>query len=121
MTSSELKYLIAINELCKDGQPARQSDLSAKLRVTKVSTFNAVERLCEKNFVTKEKARVSLTDSGKEILRDYLLIIDFISTHLSLHCGTPHDRAYEDALSAACAFSDETRNGVASFLQGSQG
>lgn len=120
MTSSELKYLIAINELCKNGDPARQTDLSAKLKVTKVSTFNAVERLCEKNYVTKEKARVSLTDDGRAILRDYMLIIDFIAEHLSLHCGTPRERAYEDALNASCAFSDETRRGVAAFIEGSQ-
>lgn len=120
MSSSELKYLIAINELCKNGDSAKQAELSAKFKVTKVSTFHAIERLCEKNYVTKEKAKISLTESGAAILRDYILIIDFIADHLSLHCSTPRERVREDALNAACAFSDETRMGVAAFIEGSR-
>lgn len=59
MTASELKYLIAIDELSRENVKVNQSNLATKLCVTKVSAFNAVERLCEKGFI--EKTRENLT------------------------------------------------------------
>lgn len=117
MSSSELKYLIAANELSKTEAAVKQSDIANKLHVSKVSAYKAIERLKEKGFIEKNERKVVLTTDGKRILGEYMIIIRFISAHLSLHCGTPSDRAYDDALSATCAFSDETRNGVANFIQ----
>ena len=78
---------------------------------------NALERLKEKGYIEKADRKVALTEKGKEILNEYMTIIDFISAHLALRCGTPRERAYDDALNATCAFSDETRNGVARFIR----
>ena len=117
MTASELRYLIAIDELCQENVAVKQSDLTTKLCVTKVSAFNAMERLCEKGFVVKNKRVLSLTESGKSILFDYRSIIEFMASHLSFHCGTPSETAHKDALNASCALSDETRNGIARFLE----
>ncbi len=117
MSSSELKYLIAANELAEELQSVKQTDLANKLRVTKVSTYNAMERLREKGLIEKNERKIVLTEKGKAALGEYMTIIRFISSHLSLHCGTPEHQAYEDALSATCAFSDATRNGVAAFIR----
>lgn len=117
MSSSELRYLIAASELAQTGAAVRQSDIANRLRVSKVSAYNAIERLKEKGFLEKNERKVVLTPEGERILGEYLTIIRFISAHLSLHCGTQADRAYDDALSATCAFSDETRNGVANFIR----
>ncbi len=117
MTASELKYLMAIDELSRENVTVKQSDLAAKLCVTKVSAFNAIERLCEKGFAEKNKKMLALTESGRSILSDYRFIIDFMASHLSFHCGTPKETAYRDALNAVCTLSDETRNGIASFLK----
>lgn len=117
MSSSELKYLIAANELSAQMAEVKQTDIANRLHVTKVSAYNAVERLREKGFIEKNKRKIALTEKGKEILSEYLTIICFISAHLSLHCGTPKDQAYNDALNVSCAFSDATRNGVANFIK----
>lgn len=119
MSSSELRYLIAANELAGQIQNVKQTDVANKLRVTKVSTYNAIERLREKGLVEKSERKIVLTERGKETLGEYMTIIRFISSHLSLHCGTPENQAYEDALNAACAFSETTRNGVAEFIRSS--
>lgn len=121
MTASELKYLIAIDELYKENTEVKQSDLATRLCVTKVSAFNAMERLCEKGFVEKNKRKLSLTESGRSVLSDYQSIIGFMASHLSYHCGVPVETAYQDALNAVCALSDETRNGIARFLEKLQG
>lgn len=113
MSSSELRYLIAANELAEQTENVKQTDVANKLRVSKVSTYNAMERLRGKGFIEKNERKIVLTDRGKEVLNEYMTIIHF----MSLHCGTTENQAYEDALNAACAFSDATRNGVANYIK----
>ena len=117
MSSSELRYLIAANELAEQMEIVKQTDVANKLNVSKVSTYNAIERLRDKGFIEKNDRKIVLTDRGKEVLSEYMTIIRFMSAHLSLHCGTTKNQAYEDALNATCAFSDVTRNGVANFIK----
>lgn len=117
MSSSELRYLITANELAEQIENVKQIDVANKLQVSKVSTYNAMERLREKGFIEKNERKIVLTDRGREVLNEYLTIIRFMSAHLSLHCGTTKNQAYEDALNATCAFSDVTRNGVANFIK----
>ena len=117
MSSSELRYLIAANELAEQMEIVKQTDVANKLNVSKVSTYNAIERLRDKGFIEKNDRKIVLTDCGKEALNEYMTIIRFMSAHLSLHCGTTKNQAYEDALNATCAFSDATRNGVANFIK----
>ena len=117
MSSSELRYLIAANELAEQMEIVKQTDVANKLNVSKVSTYNAIERLRDKGFIEKNDRKIVLTNRGKEVLNEYMTIIRFISKHLSLLCGTTENQAYEDALNATCAFSDATRNGVANFIK----
>ena len=117
MSSSELRYLIAANELAKQIENVKQTDVANKLQVSKVSTYNAMERLREKGFIEKNERKIVLTDRGREVLNEYMTIIRFMSAHLSLHCGTSEKQAYEDALNATCVFSDATRNGIARFIR----
>lgn len=117
MSSSELRYLIAANELAEQMEIVKQTDVANKLNVSKVSTYNAIERLRDKGFIEKNERKIVLTERGKEVLNEYMTIIRFMSAHLSLHCGTTENQAYEDALNATCAFSDATRNGVANFIR----
>ena len=117
MSSSELRYLITANELAEQTENVKQTDVANKLRVSKVSTYNAMERLHDKGYIEKNERKIVLTDRGKEVLNEYMTIIRFMSAHLSLHCGTTENQAYEDALNATCAFSDVTRNGVANFIK----
>ena len=117
MSSSELRYLIAANELAEQIENVKQTDVANKLQVSKVSTYNAIERLKDKGFIDKNERKIVLTDKGREVLNEYMTIIRFMSAHLSLHCGTTKNQAYEDALNATCAFSEATRNGVANFIK----
>lgn len=117
MSSSELRYLIAASALAKQIDIVKQTDLANKLQVSKVSVYNAVEKLKEKGFIEKNERKILLTKKGEEILDEYMVIICFMAGHLSLHCGTNEKQAYEDALNATCAFSDATRNGIAKFIR----
>ena len=109
--------VVNANELAEQMEIVKQTDVANKLNVSKVSTYNAIERLRDKGFIEKNDRKIVLTNLGKEVLNEYMTIIRFISVHLSLHCGTSEKQAYEDALNATCAFSDATRNGVANFIK----
>lgn len=117
MTSSELRYLITVDEISQENKVVKQSDLASRLNVTKVSAFNAIERLCEKNYITKINRKLMLTDKAIKALLDYRLIINFMVLHLKKHCGTPGDIAYQDAINATCAISDAAREGIARYLE----
>ena len=53
MSSSELRYLIAANVLAEQMEIVKQTDVANKLKVSKVSTYNAIERLRDKGFIKK--------------------------------------------------------------------
>lgn len=68
MSSSELRYLIAANNLAKELQSVKQTDIANTLHVTKVSEYNAIERLREKEYIEKNDRKIVLTDRGREVL-----------------------------------------------------
>lgn len=77
MSPSELRYLIASNELAEGDRAVRQKDVADRLRVSKVSAYNAIERLKEKGLLEKNERCVVLTEVGKNVLGEYMTIIGF--------------------------------------------
>ena len=117
MTASELRYLIAANELSGNGVGAKLTSIANSLSVSKVSAYKAVERLEAVGYLSHCGKKICVTDKGKEILSEYTLVISFIASHLEYHCGTPKELAYNDALGATCAFSDTSRRNVMVFVK----
>ena len=68
MSSSELRYLIAASVLANQIDIVKQTDLANKLQVSKVSVYNAIEKLKEKGFIEKNERKILLTKKGEEIL-----------------------------------------------------
>lgn len=116
MSSSELRYLIATQELGKINSSVKQMAIASKLKVSKVSVYNAIERLKDKGYVIKDERNVMLTPLGIKILNEYEAIIKFIEGHLVIHCNTPKDIAHNDALEATCSFSDLTRDNILKYI-----
>ena len=117
MTASELKYLIAANELSDNGNGARMAAMAARLGVSKVSVCKAVERLTESGYLCQNGKKVLLTEKGVEIIADYLIVIDFIGSKLQRHCNTPKETAFIEAGGATCALGDESRKRVLAFAK----
>ena len=118
MTVAELRYLIATSELCNGQEGVKLTEIAARMGVTKVSVYRAVERL-EKNgnVARNDKNKVIITEKGRNLLAEYWVIVRFIRNHLETHCGTPPDTAYQDALGVACALSDISRSSIASCMK----
>ena len=116
MTSAELKYLLAIDALYEGAAGVKLTAIAAKMNVSKVSVYRAAERLERNGYIRRdEKNKVVIDPYGYEQLEKYRILIRWISGHLMEKCGVPADTAYNDAIGAACEFSDESRNAIAAF------
>ena len=114
MTIAELRYLIATNALYRDQGGVKLTSIADRVGVSKVSVYRAVERLEKSGYVKRDdKNKVVMTQDGRQVLEEYMVIVNFISSHLEKNCGTPKETAYQDALGAACALSDISRQGIA--------
>lgn len=117
MTSAELKYLIAINELYNGMVGIKLIAIAAKMNVTKVSVYRAVERLENRGYIKRdEKNKVVMTEHGYEQLNKYNVLIGWLNNHLQHNCKVSPEIAYNDAIGAVCAFSDESRRALAEFI-----
>lgn len=117
MTSAELKYLIAINELYDGTVGIKLISIASKMNVTKVSVYRAVERLENRGYIKRdEKNKVVMTEYGYEQLNEYTVLINWLSTHLQHNFKVSAEISRNDAIGVACAFSDESRNALAEFI-----
>ncbi len=113
MTSAELRYLIATNELFCEQNGVKLTSIAEKVGVSKVSVYRAIERLEKSGYVKRnDKNKVVMTPLGESLLAEYMVIVRFISDHLEKHCNAPRETAYRDALGVACALSDISRQSI---------
>ena len=113
MTSAELKYLIAIEELYDGINGVKLTDIAAKVNVSKVSVYRAVERMDKNGHVERnDKNKVVLTDLGKKELIVYKKTLCFFEEQLEKICDISKDVAYADSLCLACALSDISREKI---------
>lgn len=117
MTASELRYLIAVHELCEEHGAAKLTMIANKMQVSKVSAFKAVERLEAGGYLGHGGKNICLTEQGKDELAEYILALRFIERHLEYHCEVQKETAYKDALSTVCTFSEESRHGIVRFIR----
>ena len=113
MTSAELKYLTAIKSLCTGSEGISLTDISVKVGVSKVSVYRAVEHLEKGGYVERdEKNKVVITPYGIGCLEEYTTIVMWLGEHFEKHCNVSKCVAYEDAVGAVCAISDQCRRGI---------
>lgn len=121
MTSAELKYLMAIDGLYDGTAGISLTAIAAKMNVSKVSVYRAAERLEKNGYIRRdEKNKVVIKDYGYEQLEKYNILIQWISNHLREKCGVSADVACNDAIGAACEFSEESRNAIAAYVHATQ-
>ena len=116
MTAAELKYLIAIDELYDGTSGIKLISIAAKMGVTKVSVYRAVERLEKSGYLKRdERNKVIFTEHGHKSLAHFMIMVKWITEHLAERCGVSADKAYNDAIGVVCALSDESREGLFAF------
>ncbi len=117
MTSAELRYLMAIDELYDGTEGVRLTAIADRMNVTKVSVFKAAERLEQEGCTQRdEKNKVIITQKGYEQLKKYDMLITWLGGHLERNCRVPADIARRDAMGAVCAFSEESVRALTEFI-----
>ncbi|MBQ8568452.1 MAG: hypothetical protein IJ446_04465 [Oscillospiraceae bacterium] len=113
MTVSELKYLMAINELYDGSVGIKLVSIADRMKISKVSVYKTVVKLDEKGYVKRdENNKVIMTAQGHEQLELYNKLIGYLYEHFRYNCNISAETAYNDAVSAVCALSDESRQAL---------
>lgn len=99
LTASNIKYILALNFLCKGSSSTRSISLAKMLGVTKPSVHTGINTLKKMNLVDKDRyGTVSLTSEGKKIANQYSKYYEQVSNSLSIMLTDPCD-----IWSATCA------------------
>lgn len=122
MTSSDFKYLMAMKELYDEQGGAlagiRLTELALRVGVSKASTSRAADRLENGGYLRRdERGKLLITAHGMLQLAEYRILIQWLGGHLQVHCEVPGEIAFRDAVEAVCALSDESRHGLAAYIE----
>lgn len=110
MTSAELKYMIAIEEIYDEKNGVKLIDIATRAGVSKVSVYRAMERMEKNGYIERnEKNKVVLTEFGKNELASHKDIVSFLKNNIEKYCRVSEDIAYNDAMCVACALSGISR------------
>ncbi len=119
MTSSELKYLLALDGLFDGIHGVKLVDVANVLGVTKVSAFKAVQGLQQSELVARDaKSHVIITEKGNEVIRGIAVTVAHIADYFERFCWIDEKTAHAEAVNAVCALSDETRATLAKVIAG---
>lgn len=116
MTTSELKYLIALYELKKENDNVIMAQIASRLKVARSSCKIALDNMLKKELITIEDRKIDFTREGLNNFLEYYTVVKYLAGHFTAHCKTPSDIAFEDAVNTVCMISDTTRKGFYEFL-----
>lgn len=117
MTTSELKYLIAIDDLKKEQSEVIMARVAAYLGVARSSCKVAIENLVNQGIILFNGREISFTEEGYKKFLEYNTVVNYLMMHFNNHCKTPLDTARIDAINIVCMISDVTRVGFFEFLK----
>lgn len=66
MTPAAIKYLLVLDDLCREGKGVRSVEIAARMNVSKPSAHSMLQNLCQAGLVEKERyGTVYLTREGR--------------------------------------------------------
>lgn len=118
MSASELRYLIALNELYDGTNGVKLTSIADKMCVSKVSVYKALERLEKSGYVKRtENNKICVSEKGALTLSEYTACMSVIQQSLEKYCNLSPAIAYKDALNTICALGDECRRAILGYLK----
>ena len=70
MTPASIRYLLVLDDLCREGRGVRSVEIAARMNVSKPSAHSMLQNLCQAGLVEKERyGTVFLTPEGRGIRR----------------------------------------------------
>ena len=73
MTPASIRYLLVLDDLCREGRGVRSVEIAARMNVSKPSAHSMLQNLCQAGLVEKERyGTVFLTPEGRRGIRRVL-------------------------------------------------
>ena len=100
MTPASIRYLLVLDDLCREGRGVRSVEIAARMNVSKPSAHSILQNLCQSGLVEKERyGTVFLTPEGRAQAERYTACCLLLRGRMRQTLGLNE----EDARSAACA------------------
>lgn len=72
MTPASIRYLLVLDDLCREGRGVRSVEIAARMNVSKPSAHSMLQNLCQAGLVEKERyGTVFLTPEGRRAAAEY--------------------------------------------------
>lgn len=72
MTPASIRYLLVLDDLCREGKGVRSVEIAARMNVSKPSAHSMLQNLCQAGLVEKERyGTVFLTPEGRRAAAEY--------------------------------------------------
>lgn len=121
MTSSLLRYIMAIDALNGKAGRVRSVDIALSLGVARASVCKALDRLSESGYATRgEDGNVRLTAKGTEAVGIYSPARESLKNVLMNKLGLGEARAEKESLAVLGAVSTETVKRFARLYGGAE-
>lgn len=88
-TLSQLRYIISLFRLSRDGCGVKNSELASALGISKPSVHNMLKFLIELGVVKQESFGLAyLTEEGRELAHKYTACYEIIENRIAEVCGS---------------------------------
>lgn len=107
MTPAAIKYLLVLDDLCREGKGVRSVEIAARMNVSKPSAHSMLQNLCQAGLVEKERyGTVFLTPEGRRAAAEYAACFGPLCRRMQQALGLEED-ACQTAVCAILAQSQD--------------
>lgn len=118
LTHSMAHYLLTIHKLKEEKGYARVTDIAKELGLTKGSVSTALNNLKKRELVLEDESKfLSLSDTGHEEVHHILSVRTLMYYFIKDVLGVDETTAHKDSCLVEHLLSDETRDGLFSFMK----
>lgn len=121
MTSSLLRYIMAIDALAAESERVRSVDLAESLGVARASVCKALDRLTEGGYAVRGGGgQLRLTAKGNEVVRNYAPALRLVKSMFADKLGVPEQRADRESLAVLGVLGEDTVQRIARLYGGGE-
>ena len=107
MTPASIRYLLVLDDLCREGRGVRSVEIAARMNVSKPSAHSMLQNLCQAGLVEKERyGTVFLTPEGRRAAAEYAACFGPLCRRMQQALGLEED-ACQTAVCAILAQSQD--------------
>ncbi len=109
MAQAEMRYLLAVYQLCEDGSEVRSVDVAGFLDISRASVAKQMKLLLQKGLIEKQRyGGIRLSAEGARQASALHLQYTLCREYLTRELGVSAPCAKRDAITCVCEWSQES-------------